>query len=211
MSDKCNHRICDRDRIRQGDIIRNVRYFESFYFDGDYLDLSYIDFPYALVLTQDCDLANEKKGRLQNEETLSVENNSVGLAKLNIDKSLISVLLAPIYNYSKFETGDHLALVQKPLFSIKCELKSWEPSSSRTRCNIIKQNNDPRYHFISMQDNSILPDSVIDFKHYFSVSLQKLEKLGTTNYVCTVEPLWREKISQRFASFLSRIGLPVIQ
>jgi hypothetical protein len=51
-------------------------------------------------------------------------------------------------------------------------------------------------------------DALIDFKHYFSVNLRVLEMFRKTNYICTISPLFREKVSQRFVSYLSRIGLP---
>ena len=50
--------------------------------------------------------------------------------------------------------------------------------------------------------------SVIDFKHYFSVNVKYLQKVKRKQFVCMVGDLYREDISQRFASFLSRIGLP---
>jgi hypothetical protein len=50
--------------------------------------------------------------------------------------------------------------------------------------------------------------SVIDFKHYFSVPVEYLERIKPTNFVCAVCELYREDICQRFAAYLSRIGLP---
>jgi hypothetical protein len=36
----------------------------------------------------------------------------------------------------------------------------------------------------------------------------KLQEHKEKHYICTVSELFREKISQRFANYLSRIGLP---
>jgi hypothetical protein len=50
--------------------------------------------------------------------------------------------------------------------------------------------------------------SVVDFKHYFSVNVEYLKKLKRSQFICKVAEVFREDVSQRFASFLSRIGLP---
>jgi len=50
--------------------------------------------------------------------------------------------------------------------------------------------------------------SVIDFKHYFSVNVCYLMGIKKEKFICKIYELYREDISHRFASFLSRIGLP---
>ena len=52
-----------------------------------------------------------------------------------------------------------------------------------------------------------LTESIIDFRHYFSVNVEYLRGLKGDSLVWSVPPLWREDISQRFAAFLARIGL----
>ena len=54
-----------------------------------------------------------------------------------------------------------------------------------------------------------LPPLIMDFKHYFTIPLKTLES-KLNDRICTIEPLFRESISQRFSFFLSRIGLPNI-
>jgi hypothetical protein len=44
--------------------------------------------------------------------------------------------------------------------------------------------------------------------HYFSVNISYLEQIRPTNFVCQISELFREDLSQRFAAFLARIGLP---
>jgi protein gp37 len=53
-----------------------------------------------------------------------------------------------------------------------------------------------------------LVPSVADFKHYFSVHVPYLERARRTNFVCRLSDLFREDVSQRFAAYLGRIGLP---
>ena len=72
---------------------------------------------------------------------------------------------------------------------------------------MIVYNEDPRYHYLHFNEESKLPDMVIDFKHFFTISTEQMyDNLGKR--VCSVEKLYRKKICQRFAFFQSRIGLP---
>jgi hypothetical protein len=57
-------------------------------------------------------------------------------------------------------------------------------------------------------DDVPAPPSVIDFKHYFSAAITYLTEHKPTAFVCSVAPLFREDIAQRFASYLARVGLP---
>jgi hypothetical protein len=200
------HTIYKTGRVRQGDIIRNVRFHESFHYEDGLLDLSFIDFPHVLVLTQDCDL--EQEFSLRNPEANCVPSSSDSNNEIYVDKALVSVLVAPIYNYDQFCDGDHMADCFKYIYPSSYRVKTRPIRKDKTPEKDIKNNMNPRYHFLSLFDESILRDSMIDFKHYFSVSLRVLEMFRKTNYVCTISPLCREKVSHRFVSFLSRIGLP---
>jgi hypothetical protein len=110
---------------------------------------------------------------------------------------LISVIVAPLYNYEDFRNGNHLS---------QLDLKMQVMNSKK--CSNIKNNEDKRYHYIHFDDKVKITDSVIDFKHYFTCNIQYLNKKMKTDYICSVIPLYRELILQRFSNFLSRIGLP---
>ncbi len=204
--EKYKHIIHKTGRIRQGDIIRNVRFHESFHYKEGLLDLNFIDFPYVLVLTQDCDLEQEYELRTSNMKSELSEAGDEN--EIYVDKALISVLLAPIYNYDQFCNGDHLADCFKQIYPSSFRVKTHQIARNKTPEKDIKNNQNPRYHYLSLFDEKMLSESLIDFKHYFSVSLMELELLRKTNYICTISPLYREKVSHRFVSFLSRIGLP---
>lgn len=177
------------DRICQGDILRNVDCIEYAIERDGVIEVSRIHFPFVVVLTQDCDLEQDFKIQCTPE-------------KLVKDKKLISVLLAPLYNAEHVFQGDHLS-----------ELKiSMEPiKKNRTPGNFLQNNERPRYHYLEFPPEIPLVNSVIDFKHYFSANANYLTQLRPASYVCTLSALYREDISQRFASFLSRIGLPDIK
>lgn len=175
---------CD-NRLRQGDVIRDVDYFEYVKeSDGD-LTISMISFPSVVVLTQDCDLDQDNKFR--NE-----------IQKPN-DKWLISVLVAPLYNSNHVFTGEHLSEIG---------ITSTQINRNKTDGKLIIQNKNPRYHYVEFPETIELVPSIVDFKHYFSVPVPILLEYKKKNYVCSFSELNRADLSQRFASFLSRIGLP---
>lgn len=72
----------------------------------------------------------------------------------------------------------------------------------------LTQNKIPRYHYMEFPEGIPIVPSIIDFKHYFSLNVEYLYEIREQNFVCKIAELYREDISQRFASFLSRIGLP---
>ena len=73
---------------------------------------------------------------------------------------------------------------------------------------MLGENELPRYHVLRFNGQVAIPDSIIDFKHYFSVNIENLQKKKREGFVCQVCPLYREKISHRFSNYLARIGLP---
>lgn len=176
--------------INQCDIFRNVEFIEYVKEKDDSIEVSKIVFPQAIVLTQACDLKQDFDARKKLEDTKTGNN----------DKFLISVIVAPIYNFEDFRQGTHLEQLGLTM----------EPKGSRTKslCENIIKNENKRYHYLNFADNVELVESVIDFKHYFTVTVSYLRSIYEENYVCSICSLYRELILQRFSNFLARIGLP---
>lgn len=174
-------------RVRQGDIFPKVRFIESYKESNGQFELTMFEFPHVVILTQDCDLEQSTAARQKNlkEDSLSVN-----------DKHLISVIAAPLYNSQLLFSGTHLRDIGIKTQSINSALK-----------RPIQSNQNPRYHYLAFPEEVPIPDSVIDFKHYFTVSLQILED-RISDRICGIDPLYRELVSQRFAGYLARIGLP---
>lgn len=205
--EKCKHILSKTLRIQHGDMIRNVHFHESIHYKDGLLGLSFIDFPYALVLTQDWDL--EQEYDLRTAKMISELSDACEENEIYVDKAPISVLLAPIYNYNKLCNGDHLADCLNYLYpSSYYNVETNQIARNKNPEKDMKNNQNPRYHYLSFCDDKILSESLIDFKQYFSVSLMELELLSKTSYICPISPLYREKVSHRFVSFLSRKGLP---
>ena len=175
-------------RLQQGDILSDVEYIE--YADENHgeITISKICFPTVIVLTQDCDLHWDYENRQKKE-------------KANQDKYLFSVIVAPLYNYEHFIRGEHLSELKQTMISINT-------NQEKTKVSNLKNNEIPRYHYMEFEQQVPIVNSVIDFKHYFSVSAEHLSQHKNKHYLCTVSELFREQISQRFAYYLSRIGLP---
>jgi len=182
-----NIRIRKRSRISQGDIYKDVEFIEYAIEKEGVIEISKIIFPFVMVLTQDCDL--------NQDYTVRWARNGAA----NHDKKIISVIVAPLYNVEHVYSGEHLSELEMIMAEIK---------KGKTQGNTLRQNQTPRYHYLEFPANVPIVSSVIDFKHYFTVNVEYLKKHKKVNFICQIGPLYREDVSQRFSSYLSRIGLP---
>lgn len=166
---------------------RDVEMIEYAVEDKGNLEVSKIAFPLVVVLTQDCDLEQEHRVRW------------AGPAVNSQDKWLISVLVAPLYNVEHVYQGEHLSRLDMKMQSI---------NPRRSPGDNLRKNETPRYHYLQFPSDQPIVDSVVDFKHYFSVNGKYLRRLRRDNFVCRLATPYREDLSHRFAAYLARIGLP---
>jgi hypothetical protein len=174
-------------RLSQGDIYREVEFIEYAIEKAGVIEISKIVFPFVVVLTQDCDLNQDHSVSRETKEGS------------NHDKKLISVIVAPLYNVEQVYQGEHLSDLGMTMAKI---------NKGRSPRRNLKQNQTPRYHYMEFPADVPIVSSVIDFKHYFTVNVEYLKRHKKGNFVCQIGPLYREDVSLRFASYLSRIGLP---
>lgn len=186
-------KVSKSNRIRQGDIYRNVEYIEYVKEEKGILEISKIIYPYIIVLTQDCDLEQDFKNRKEKREK----------PEKTQDKYLFSVLVAPLFNIEHFKKGEHFS-------ELKIHMRDDIPWD-RTEGNKIRKNELPRYQYIKFPPELEIVDSIIDFKHFFSINIENLNEIRRKNFICSVSELFREEISDRFAFYLSRIGLPELK
>lgn len=187
------------NRVSLGDIYRNVEYIETVSEktieeknkEVGIVEIKKIIFPYVVIFTQDCDLAQDCKFRLNR--------------KKSGDKILLSVLVAPIYNAEHVFEGEHLNQIRDRLMQ---PIKVKKGNKFTTTGKNLVANEIPRYHYLEFPKEIPIVPSIIDFKHYFSLNIEYLYNIREENFVCKISELYREDMSQRFASFLSRIGLP---
>jgi len=178
-----------KERVCQGDIVKDIKHIEHALIREGNIEISKIIFPHVIVLTQDCDL---EQNFLQKRKKSK---------KPNDDKTLISIIVAPLYNVEHVYDGVHLS-------ELGLQMRTINRNKEKMENKYLRYNLMPRYHYLEFPQGLPLTASVIDFKHYFTVGY--LENIKSTNFVCKVRELYREDISQRFANFLSRIGLPNI-
>ena len=175
-------------RTSQGDVLRDIECIEYVAEENGVIEVSKIVFPLVVVLTQDCELEQDARYRGTQEPPPS-----------NQDKKLFSVLVAPLYNAEHVFEGQHLAELKLNMSTI---------NRRRTEGKTLMQNERPRYHYLDFPAEIPIVPSIIDFKHFFSVSITYLDRMRSKNFVCRLSELFREDLSQRFAAYLARIALP---
>lgn len=174
-------------RICQGDVIEEFSY-QFANLQEEPRSIISITIPYAIVLTQDCDLEQDYKFRNPTPEN-PVSNN---------DKYLQSILICPAYLSESFKQGNHLS-------ALSLTMQTW----GGDRWKYVKTNQNERYHFLNADITLSIPELIIDFKHYYTIPNKDLYSIHRTNYKASLASLYREDISHRFANYLSRIGLPL--
>jgi len=175
-------------RIAQGDVFRDVECIEHVTEQRGVIAVSKIVFPLIVVLTQDCDLEQDARYKIKGIERPK-----------NEDKLLLSVLAVPLYNAEHVFLGTHLEDVNLHMTPI---------NKKKTEGKYLMNNERPRYHYLEFSNDVQIVAQIADFKHYFSMNLRYLESIRSKNFVCRVSKLFREDLSQRFAAYLARIGLP---
>jgi len=176
--------------IRQGDIYRDIECLEYINEEKGILEISKITYPYVIVLSQVCDLMSDYLNRKD------VKKNP----EKKTDKYLISALVVPLFNADQFIRGEHLSELELRMRSDM----DWD----KTEGEKIKNNQLPRFHYMQFPKEVNIVDSILDFKHFFTINIGVLYKLKSKKFVCSVSRLFREEISDRFAFYLARIGLP---
>jgi|GEM_PF-177769 len=175
-------------RVCQGDILRDIDVIDSYTKDASgELEYDELTLPYIVVMTQDCDLDKDFKNRSEDKPEKH-------------DKFLRTILVCPAYIASEFRDGNHLE-------DLKLKMEKWDTK----RFKQIKEQNNARYHFLDADQKLQVPELVIDFKHYYAIPRDTIDRMYPEHYLVTVNQLFREYLSQRFSNYLSRIGLPELK
>lgn len=177
-------------RYRQGDILRDVQVVEWAEVVNEELVVTGRRLPYCVVLSQECDLEHDFNNRA---DAVKCERDT--------DKFLQSILVCPAYPAAQLREGSHLKDAGLKMQRIGSD--EWKR---------VKQNTNYRYHFLPEQEDIQLPDLTIDFKQYLTIPRDVAYRLETKVKVLTsLDDLFREHLSSRFAHYLCRIGLPELE
>ena len=182
----------DRDRIYQGDIFKDFVLYSTEKVDEANVDKKMYQFPYIIVVSQDCDLMSYHRRMSTIQGDITLENMDIKL----FNPFLPNVLVLPAFLAGELIDGKHL----ENLFKV-----SQEHIGAKT-VDKIKQNQEMRYHYIPAAED--IPELIVDFKIYFSVSVNDLIQENSDRYLMSLNYLSREFLSQRFANYINRIGLP---
>ena len=176
----------DLTRYEQGDILRDITVVEWADVRGEELiNVQERILQYCVIVSQECDLEHDFNARSKPDNP-------------NTDKYLQSVLISPAYPSQDFRNGDHLKKLNMKMQSVQGG--NWDR---------LKQNQNPRYHYLEKHDDFQVPELVVDFKHYITVPRNVLYRdQFNPCYIASMEILHRDHLSNRFAHYLSRIGLP---
>ncbi|MDR3223566.1 MAG: hypothetical protein LBT66_07555 [Methanobrevibacter sp.] len=208
MKSKINslYRFNINKRIFQGDIFTDMNMISYEVEENkkeNKIEVNYekIIFPYLIVVSQDCDL------ELDFNKRELIENNSLDnkeSEKQSYDKFLDSILVCPAFPSEDLKEGNHLKDMGRIIGNIPT--KRWKT---------VKNNDNPRYHYLDKgkikdnDGNEVMIDSLaIDFKKYYTIPRNYLYYYKKDKYIASLNELIREDLSNRFAYFLSRIGLP---
>lgn len=178
------------DRVLQGDIFNNLSI--PIFSDNE---LNLIESYYSVVLSQDCDLN-------QDYDAWNAFKDNDNIESIN-NKRIPSILLCPAYPANQVREGVNLEFLDLPMSKIS--------HPSKTPWKKIIQNETPRYHFLSGVNDFEIPDLVLDFKRYYTVSRDYLYSVYDDFYVASLNELYREDLSLRFSNYFSRVGLPNLE
>lgn len=178
-------------QIHQGDIYRDIDYIEYAHIIDGHIEISKIHYQYVMVLSQECDLTQDFNERQKDFQT----------QRITYDKIIQSVIVVPMFNFEHFKDGSHLS-------NLGFTMTNSYSNLNKTPAKTLMQNNNPRYQYLEFDESVPIVTSVMDFKRFFTVDINTLYKKCAEHYICSLDILFRERVSQRFANFLSRIGLP---
>jgi hypothetical protein len=174
------------ERYEQGDILRDVTLVEwADLEDARAVSVVERTLQYCVIVSQECDLEHDFNNRTKAESATN-------------DKYLQSLLICPAYPSQSFRTGEHLKGVGLKMERITHD--NW---------GRVKHNNNPRYHYLEPYPDLQIPELVVDFKHYVTIPRDVLYRdQFQLCYLASIEIMYRDNLSCRFAHYLSRIGLP---
>jgi hypothetical protein len=164
--------------------------------------------PFAIVISQDCDLDWDYKENLNLQEidvdAIEDKNEKAKyLQKMNKLIPNIFLCMADHVESLRFR-DDHFPVGT----TREITAKAWTK---------IQQNKDERYHFLQSVSNlqdalgDGLPELGCDFKKYFSIPARELYKRienGEAIRRCVIKSPYKEHFIRRFYNFQSRVALP---
>jgi len=182
--------------LRQGEILTNITQFKPTNFDDKSIENTEflpIIHPFAIIVTQDCDLDWDYKARF---------NNNNQHQEIPNPKLLNSIILCEVDTARNIR--DTKEVTGKPLLN-------------REKWDLVKSHRDERFYFFEKVpltcelEKEGLPELTADFKKVFGITSEFLYhqiELGNIKRRCVLVSPYLEHFSKRYSNFHSRIALP---
>ena len=179
------------DPICQGDIYKNVRYNYVDNDDGDTVRIMELEFPYAVIISQACDV-------IAMEQMFANKSGKV-------TKYMPSVLLCPIYDKALAKSGEHIKDILAEL-SIQVDD---ETTYKTDDYKVAERDWHYRFHAltVSVGNEIVLQNDIIDFKHYFTLPMSYLVA-HKKDRILHLNDLFAEQLTLKYCTFLSRVAIP---
>ena len=179
------------DVVCQGDIYKDVHfnYIESE--DDEGVNIIEYVFPYAIVVSQGCDVISMSK----------MECSKEGKAT----KFMPAILMCPIYDEQMARNTDHLDDAFEELRIKKIPENLYTSNEKK----IVDKDWHYRFHALTIKynQNNALEKSIIDFKQYFTVPISYLVR-HREDRLFRLDDLYAEQITLKFSNYLSRVAMP---
>lgn len=174
-------------RLCQGDIYRDVAVGvpKGSIRRRDEVTVRFIPFDYVIILSQQCDLDRDHEQRF-------------GYCP-GVDR-LLSAIVVPAFPAERCQSSEFLPELLGRVIGKK-EIARYANGEH------------PRYHVLQGRQDWQIPDLLIDFRMYCSVDIDSfyVEYVASDgHYLGSLDALYRENLSDRFAFYLARIGLPEV-
>lgn len=188
-------RILDTSRIHQGDMLKDFELSKRITNQNN-PNFELNDLPFCFIISQDCDLEGMTNLNSIIKNRYFDKNNAI-----NGNKFLPSIIYAPAFVANDVNNGSYLIDL-----GYRMDNKG---GKNKSKWKSIVNNNDPRYHYIDSNELGI-EDLVIDFKIFFTAPYDDIFSRYPNSYKCSLNELFRERLSQRFFEYHARIGLPPV-
>ena len=179
------------DQLCQGDIFRNVKYSYIDSEDEDGANIVEYEFPLAIIISQACDV-------IAMEELIL---NKAGKPA----KFMPSILMCPIYERNISKSGEH---IKNAFDQLSLEFKV-ENTYQRDDYNVAQRDWHYRIHALTVEanENIVIDNAVIDFKHYFTVPMTYLIA-HKKDRILHLDDLFAEQVTLKFSTYLARVAIP---
>lgn len=182
------------DNVCQGDIFHNVKYNYIDSEDNNSVDVVEYEFPLAIVISQGCDVISMSD--------MEIHKNG------KMTKFMPSILMCPIYDETLAKNMVHLEDAFDVFGIVRNDSLSDKLYGSKEK-HVVDKDWHYRYHSLTVQfnDKNVIENSLIDFKHYFTVPISYLTE-HREDRLLRLEDIYSEQITLKFASFLARVAMP---